>query len=158
MVEGADGLAGGLYPQAVRQVEGLNSIIECGRAIVGGTGGVGQGTRVDGGLRSIIVDVGSEGGLLSIFAASASLLATAACAASLSLGRSVSARTAVGPALLLLLLPLGLLLLLLGELGVSRCESKCGFGSEQQPKHNTNKGLRKCASGGLPPRCPERMC
>jgi len=39
-----------------------------------------------------------------------------------------------------------------------RCESKCGFGSEQQPKHNTNKGLRKCASGGLPPRCPERMC
>jgi len=38
------------------------------------------------------------------------------------------------------------------------CESKCGFGSEQQPKHNTNKGLRKCASGGLPPRCPERMC
>jgi len=40
----------------------------------------------------------------------------------------------------------------------NRCESKCGFGSEQQPKHNTNKGLRKCASGGLPPRCPERMC
>ena len=38
-------------------------------------------------------------------------------AASLSLGRSISAATAVGPALLLLL-PLGLLLLLLGELWV----------------------------------------
>jgi len=66
---------------------------------VGSTGSVGQGARVDGRLRSIIVDVSSEGGLLSIFAA---------CAASLSLGRSVSARTAVGPALLL------------GKLGVSQ--------------------------------------
>jgi len=27
-----------------------------------------------------------------------------------------------------------------------------------QSKHNTNKGLQKCVSGGLPPRCPERMC
>jgi len=82
-------------------------------AEVGSTGGVGQGTRVNGGLRSIVVDICSEGGLLGILAASASLLATTVCAASLSLGRSVSARTAIGPALLLLLL-------LLGELGVSR--------------------------------------
>ena len=71
-----------------------------------------QGVRVDSRLRSIIVDICSEGGLLSIFVASASLLATTTSAASLSLGRSVSARTAVGPALLLLLL--------LGKLGVSR--------------------------------------
>jgi len=76
---------------------------------VGSTGSVGQGTRVDGGLRSIIVDIGSEGGLLSLLAASASLLATTMSVASLSLGRSISARTAIGP----------LLLLLLGELGVS---------------------------------------
>jgi len=81
-------------------------------AKVGSTGGVGQGTRVDCGLRSIVVDVGGESSLLSVLAASVSLLATMACAASLSLGRSVSACTAVGPALLLLLL--------LGELGVSR--------------------------------------
>ena len=95
LVEGADGLAGGLYPQTVRQVEGLNSIIEWGGAKVGSTGGVGQGARVDGGLRSIVVDVGGEGGLLGIFAASASLLAATVCVASLSLGRSVSACTAV---------------------------------------------------------------
>ena len=38
VVEGVDGLAGGLYPQAVCQVEGLNSVIKCGGAIVGGTG------------------------------------------------------------------------------------------------------------------------
>ena len=69
MVEGADGLAGGLYPQAVCQVKGLNSIIECGGAEVGSTGGVGQGARVDGRLRSIVVDVGGESGLLGIFAA-----------------------------------------------------------------------------------------
>jgi len=74
---------------------------------VGSTGGVAQGARVDGGLRSIVVDICSEGSLLSIFAASTSLLATTTSAASLSLGRSVSACTTVGPALLL------------GELGVS---------------------------------------
>ena len=110
MVEGADGLAGGLHPQVVCQIEGLDSVIECGGAVVGSTGSVGQGVRVNGRLRSIIVDISSEGGLLSIFTVSASLLAAMACAASLSLGRSVSARTAVGPTLLLLL----------GELGVSR--------------------------------------
>jgi len=111
VVEGADGLAGGLYPQAVRQVEGLNCVIESGGAVVGSTGSVGQGARVDSWLRSIIVDVSGEGGLLSIFEASTSLLATTACVASLSLGRSVSARTTIG---------LTLLLLLLGELGVSQ--------------------------------------
>jgi len=58
------------------------------------------------------VDVSSEGSLLGIFVASTSLLAATACVASLSLGRSVSAHTAVGPALLLLLL--------LGEFGVSQ--------------------------------------
>ena len=112
MVEGVDGLAGGLHPQAMCQIEGLNCVIESGRAVVGGTGGVGQGARVDSRLRSIVVDVSSEGSLLGIFAASASLLATTMSVASLSLGRSVSTRTAVGPALLLLLL--------LGELWVSR--------------------------------------
>jgi len=80
-------------------------------AEVGSTGGVCQGVRVNGGLRSIVVDVGGESSLLGSFATSASFLSTSACAASLSLGRSVSARTAVGPALLLLLL---------GELGVSQ--------------------------------------
>jgi len=110
LVEGADGLAGGFYPQAVCQVEGLNSIIECGGAEVGSTGGVSQGVRVDSRLRSIIVDVSGKSGLLGSFASSTSFLATSASAASLSLGRSVSARTAVGPALLLLLL---------GKLGVS---------------------------------------
>jgi len=72
---------------------------------------VGQGARVDGWLRSIIVDVGGESGLLASFVLSMSLLATLASAASLSLGRSVSACTAIGPALLLLLL---------GELWVSQ--------------------------------------
>jgi len=100
MVEGVDGLAGGLHPQAVCQIEGLDGIIKCGGAKVGSTGGVGQGARVDGGLRSIIVDISSEGSLLGIFMVSVSLLATTTSAASLSLGRSVSARTTVGPALL----------------------------------------------------------
>ena len=87
MVKGADSLAGGLYPQAVCQVEGLNGVIESGGAIVGSTRSVGQGARVDSGLRSIVVDVGSKGSLLGIPAASASLLATAVCVTSLSLGR-----------------------------------------------------------------------
>jgi len=111
VVEGVDGLAGGLYPQAVCQIKGLDGIIKCRGAVVGSTGSVGQGTRVNGGFRSIIVDISSKGGLLGIFAVSASLLATTVCAASLSLGRSISARTAIGPALLLLLL--------LGKFGVS---------------------------------------
>jgi len=109
--QGADGLAGGFHPQAVCQIEGLDGIFECGGAIVGSTGGVGQGVRVDGGLRSIIVDISSKGSLLGIFMASVSLLAATACAASLSLGRSVSTCTTIGPALLLLLL---------GELWVSQ--------------------------------------
>ena len=49
------------------------------------------------------MDVSGEGSLLRVFATSASLLAAMASAASLSLGRSVSARTAIGPTLLLLL-------------------------------------------------------
>jgi len=110
MIEGADGLAGGLYPQVVHQVKGLNSIIECGGAEVGSTGGVGQGARVDSRLRSIVVDVGGEISLLGSFMTSTSLFATSASAASLSLGRSISACTAIRPALLLLLL---------GEFGVS---------------------------------------
>ena len=110
MVKGADGLAGGFYPQMVCQVEGLNCVIESRGAVVGSTRSVGQGARVDGGLRSIVVDVGSKGSLLSIFTASTSLLAASASAASLSLGRSVSAHTVVGPTLLLLL----------GKLGVSQ--------------------------------------
>jgi len=57
------------------------------------------------------VDIGGESSLLGSFATSASLLAASASAASLSLGRSVSAHTTVGPTLLLLLL--------LGEFGVS---------------------------------------
>jgi len=94
----------------VCQVEGLNCVIESRGAVVGSTRSVGQGARVDGGLRSIVVDVGSKGSLLSIFTASTSLLAASASAASLSLGRSVSAHTVVGPTLLLLL----------GKLGVSQ--------------------------------------
>jgi len=96
----------------VCQIEGLNSVIECGGAIVGSTRSVSQGVRVDSGLWSIVVDVGGECSLLGSFASSTSLLAAMTSAASLSLGRSVSARTTIGPALLLLLL-------LLGELGVS---------------------------------------
>ena len=51
MVEGADCLAGGLYPQTVCQIKGPDSIIVSEQAIVGGTGGVCQGTRVDSGHR-----------------------------------------------------------------------------------------------------------
>jgi len=111
VVEGADGLAGGLYPQVVCQVEGLNCVIESRGAIVGSTGGVSQGARINSGLRSIIVDISGKGGLLGVFTASMSLFAASVSAASLSLGGSVSAHTAVGPALLLLLL---------GKFGVSR--------------------------------------
>jgi len=66
---------GGLYPQMVCQIEGPNGVIECGGAIVGSTGGVGQGARVDSGLWSIIVDVGGKSGLL---------------------GRSISTHTTIG--------------------------------------------------------------
>ena len=91
------------------QVKGLNSIVKCRGAKVGSTGGVSLGARVNGGLWSIVVDVCGEGCLLGILTASTSLLATMSSAASLSLGRSISAHTTIGPALLLLL----------GELGVS---------------------------------------
>jgi len=63
--------------------------------------------RVDGGLRSIVVDISGEGSLLSVLTSSASLLAASASVASLSLGRSISAHTTVGPTFLLLLLLLG---------------------------------------------------
>jgi len=43
MVEGADGLAGGLHPQVVCQIEGFDGIIKCRGAIVGSTRSVGQG-------------------------------------------------------------------------------------------------------------------
>jgi len=79
-------------------------------AEVGSTRGVSQGARVDSRLRSIVVDIGGKGSLLCIFMTSASFLSATASAASLSLGRSISARTAVGPALLLLL----------GKFGVSQ--------------------------------------
>jgi len=110
VVEGVDGLAGGLYPQTVCQIEGLNHIIKCRGAVVGSTRSVGQGTTVNGQLRSIVVDIGGKSGLLGSFASSASLLAASASVASLSLGRSISTHTAIGPTLLLLLL---------GEFGVS---------------------------------------
>ena len=117
LIKGADCLTGGLHAQTVHQVEGLNSIIECGRAVVGRTRSVGQGTWVDSGYRAILImNVGGEFGILGALTASTHLLAATAVVASLPLGRSVSAATAVGPALLLLL-PLGLLLLL-GELRV----------------------------------------
>jgi len=65
--------------------------------------GVQDWTRPD--LKTvIIVDVGGKGGLLGSFAMSASLLATSASVVSLSLGGSISTCTAIGPALLLLLL------------------------------------------------------
>ena len=63
------------------------------------------------------MDIGGKFSILSTLMASVHLLAAMAVVASLSLGRSVSTATAVGPTLLLLL-PLGLLLLLLGELWV----------------------------------------
>ena len=108
LIEGVDGLAGGLYAQTVCQVKGLDAIIEGGRAIVGGTNGVGQNVWVDGRYWAILVlDIGGEFGILGPFAMSAGPLATMLAVAALSLGRSVSAATAIGPALLLL-----------GELGV----------------------------------------
>ena len=78
---------------------------------------MGQGAWVNGGYRAIlIVDIGGKFSVLGALTTSARLLAAMAVVASLSLGRSVSTATAVGPALLLLL-PLGWLLLL-GELWV----------------------------------------
>ena len=60
-----NGLAGGFHPQMVHQVEGLDRIVEGGRTITGGTSGVGQDVRVNGGDWAIlIVDVGGELGIL----------------------------------------------------------------------------------------------
>ena len=74
-----DGLAGGLHAQTVCQVKGLNSIIECRRAVVGRARGMGQGTWVDGGYWAILVmDVGGKLSILSALTASARLPATPA--------------------------------------------------------------------------------
>ena len=98
----------------VCQVKGLDGIIEGGGTIIGGTSGVGQGTRVNGGNWAIlIVDIGSKLSILGPFAMSMGLLTTMAAVTTLSLGRSISAATAVGPALLLLLGKLGVHLLVL---------------------------------------------
>ena len=109
-----DGLAGGLYPQTVCQVKGLNSVIECRGAVVGGTGGVGQGMQVNGGNWAIlVVNVGGKLSILGLFATSTGLLATTSAVTLMSLGRSISACTTVGPALLLLLGELWVCLLVL---------------------------------------------
>ena len=74
-------------------------------AIVGGTGGVGQGTWVNGGYWAILImDIGGKFSILGALTMSTHLLSTMVVVASLSLGRSVSTATAIGPALLLLLL------------------------------------------------------
>ena len=60
-----DSLAGGLHAQMVCQVKGLDGVIKGRRTITGGTSGVGQGVRVNGGDWAIlIVDVGGELGIL----------------------------------------------------------------------------------------------
>ena len=100
------------------QIEGLNSIIECRRTVVSTTGGVSEGMKVNGWLRSIIVDIGGKGCIVGRLTMSVSLLVTMMVAVALSMGRSVTAHTAIGP-ILLLLLRLGSLLLL-SELGVCR--------------------------------------
>ena len=85
------------------QVEGLDGIIECGRAVVGGASGVGQSTWVDSGNWAVlIVDVGGKFGILGMLTMSACLPATMTVVATLSLGRSISAATAIGRTLLLL--------------------------------------------------------
>ena len=99
----------------VRQVEGLDRVVKGGGTIVGRTWSVGQGAGVDSQDWAVLVaDVCCEFGILGVLATSACLPATVMVVAALSLGRSVSAATAVGPALL----RLGSLLLLLGELQV----------------------------------------
>jgi len=92
----------GSTPQVVCQIKGLNSIFKCRGAKVGSTGGVSQGVRIDSRLRSIIVVVSGKSSLLGSFMSSASFLAALVSVASLSLGGSVSACTAVRPTLLLL--------------------------------------------------------
>ena len=99
-----DGLAGGLHTQTVCQVKGLDGIVKGGGTIVGHASGVGQGVGVDSWDRAILVlDVGRKFGILGVLATSVHLPATMTVVATLSLGGSISATTAVGPALLLLL-------------------------------------------------------
>ena len=79
-------MARGLHAQTVCQVEGLDSIIECRRAIVGGTGGMGQGAWVDGGYWAILImDIGDELSVLGMLMVSTCLLAAPVVVASLSL-------------------------------------------------------------------------
>ena len=113
-VEGADGLAGGFYPQTVCQVEGLDGIIKCRGAIIGGTRGMGQGTRVNSGDWAILImDVGGKFGILGMLVMSTCLLAAMMVAATLSLGRNISTATAIGSTLLLLIGELWVCLLVL---------------------------------------------
>ena len=98
-----DGLAGGLYDQMVRQVKGLDCIVEGGGTVIGCAGGVGQGAGIDSWDQAVLVaDIGHEFGILGALMTSVHLSATTTVVATLSLGGSVSTTTTVGPALLLL--------------------------------------------------------
>ena len=67
------------------QVEGLDGIIECGRAVVGGASGVGQSTWVDSGNWAVlVVDVGGKFGILGMLTMSACLPATTSVVTALS--------------------------------------------------------------------------
>ena len=94
-VEGANRFTRGLYTEPVCQIEGLNSTIKCGGAIVGTTGSVGESTGVDCRLRSIVVDIGGEGCIVGGLATSASPFAATTVAVALSMGGSVASRTAM---------------------------------------------------------------
>ena len=127
-------MAGGLHPQAVCQIEGFNGIIKCGGAIVGRTWGVGQSMGVDSRNQAIlVVDVGGELSVLGTFVMSVGLLATTSAVTLLSLGRSVSARTTIGPSLLLLLGELWVCLLVLhstklvGPRGLAAAAVRCAL-------------------------------
>ena len=109
-------MAGGLYAKMVCQVKGLDHIVEGGRTIVGCASGVGQSMGVDSRDQAVLVsDIGCKLSILGTLTTSTHLPASATVVAALSLSRSVSAATTVGPALLLLWLGS---LLLLGELQV----------------------------------------
>ena len=94
-VEGANHFARGLYTEPVCQIEGLNSIIKCGGAVVCTTGGVGESTGVNSRLRSIVVDIGGEGCIVGGLATSTSPFAATMVAVALSMGGSVATRTAM---------------------------------------------------------------
>ena len=75
---------------------------------------MGQSMWVNSGNWAIlVVDIGGEFGVLGMLTASMHLLAAMMVVATLSLGRSVSAATAIGSTLLLLLGKLGICLLAL---------------------------------------------